>query len=53
MALETDTFHIRCVHFEEKVTVCDCVFILNHSIIKNCALTPSTGHYNSDTPCNF
>lgn len=29
MALETDIFHVRCVHFEGKVTVCACVFTLS------------------------
>lgn len=52
-ALNPDLLHVRCVHFEEKITACNCVFTLNPSLIKNCARTPSTGHYIPDTPLDF
>lgn len=35
------------------VIYCVCGFTLNNCIIKHCALTPPTGHYNSDTSYNF
>lgn len=49
-----DCFSICSLNIlKENVSSCVCGFTLNNSIIKHCALTPSTGHYNSDTSYNF
>lgn len=46
-------FNVQFQRLEENVSSCVCGFTLNNCIIKHCALTPSTGHYNSDTSYNF
>lgn len=44
------------MHLEEKCQLLNLLLIpfhMNHSVIKRCALTPPTGHYNSNTSYNF